>query len=89
MRPADAASENSRSRRAGTWKECTTRTDTKSTVSGSSTEEMARAGALTAWTNHTETAMAATATSPFTHPGGRVRVAYEKTMPSVTSPMAP
>ena len=74
MRPADAASENSRSRRDGTWKECTTRTDTKSTVSGSSTDAMPRAGALTAWTNHTETAMAADGDQPFTHPGGRVRV---------------
>ena len=38
------AEENSRSRRDGTWKECTTRTATKSTVSGSSTDVMPAVG---------------------------------------------
>ena len=40
IRPAEAPSENSRSRRAGTWKECTTCTDTKRSVSGFSTVVM-------------------------------------------------
>ena len=33
--------------------------------------------------------MAPTATMTFTHPGGRARVAYEKTVPAATSTMAP
>ena len=70
IKPAAAASENMRSRREGTWKECTTRTDTNRTVSGSSTESMFAAGALTAWTNQTDAPIAPAATTIFTHPGG-------------------
>jgi hypothetical protein len=68
--PADAARENIKSRRDGTWKECRTRTDTRSTVSGSSTFAMPDTGPLTARTNHTEAAIAPPATRSFIHPGG-------------------
>ena len=76
IRPADAPRENIRSRRDGTWKECTTWMPTKSTVSGFSTVVMSVTGrALTWWKNQTRTAMAPSATSTLIHPGGRARVA--------------
>ncbi len=75
MRPADAPSENRRSRREGTWKEWTTSTETISTVRGSSTDVTSTAGELTERKNHTNAAMAPTATTTLIHPGGRVRVA--------------
>src|ERR1700722_9045950 len=89
IRPADAARENIRSRREGTWKECTTRTETRSTVSGSSTDVISVAGALTAWTNQTDTPIAPAATTIFTHPGGSRRVTYENTIPRATRAIAP
>jgi hypothetical protein len=58
-------------------------------VRGSSTDVTSAAGALTAWTNQTDTPMAAAATTIFTHPGGLRRVKYENTIPSATKPMAP
>ena len=75
IRPAEAPSEKSRSRRDGTWKEWTTRTETRSTVSGLTTDVMSSDGELTAWKNHAQAAMAPTATTIFTHAGGRARVA--------------
>ena len=89
MRPADAPSVKSRSRRVGTWKEWTTRTATSSTVKGLMIDVMPPAGALTAWKNQTQAAMAPRATRIFTHPGGRARVACEKAVPAETSAMAP
>ena len=89
IRPADAPSVKSRSRRDGTWKEWTTRTATNRTVRGLTTDVMPAAGELTAWKNQTQAAMAPTATVTFTHPGGRARVACEKTVPADTSTMAP
>ena len=82
MRPADAPSVKSRSRRDGTWKECTTSTVTSRTVKGLITDVMPAAGELTAWKNQTHAPMAPTATMTFTHPGGRVRVACEKAVPA-------
>ena len=73
--PPEAASENIRSRRDGTWKECTTRTEMSRTISGSSTFAMPATGPLTAWKNHTDAAIAPAATRSFIHPGGRDRVA--------------
>src|ERR1700729_4093570 len=89
MRPADAPSVKSRSRRDGTWKECTTRTVTNRTVKGLMTDVMPAVGELTSWKNQTQAPMAPTATTTFTHAGGRVRVACEKTVPADTSTMAP
>ena len=82
IRPAEAPREKSRSRRDGTWKECTTRTVTKQDRQRVDRPcVMPRRGGLTAWKNQTQAAMAPTATMTFTHPGGRARVAYEKAMP--------
>ena len=89
IRPAEAPRVKSRSRRDGTWKECTTRTATSRTVRGLTTDVMPPAGELTEWKNQTQAAMAPTATMTFTHPGGRARVACEKAMPADTSTMAP
>ena len=85
IRPADAPSENNRSRREGTWKECTTRTDTRRRVSGFTTVVMSTPGELTEWKNHTKAAMAPAATATMAHPDGWERVRYEKTMPAVMS----
>ena len=89
IRPAEAPRVKSRSRRDGTWKECTTRTVTSRTVRGSTTDVMPPAGELTERKNQTQAAMAPTATMTFTHPGGRARVACEKAVPADTSTMAP
>ena len=89
MRPADAASMKTRSRRDGTWKECTTRTATSRTVRGLTMDVIPAAGELTSWKNQTQAAMAPTATSTLIHAGGRARVACEKTVPADTSTMAP
>ena len=86
IRPADAPSEKNRSRREGTWKECTTRTDTRRRVSGFSTVVMSTPGELTEWKNHTKAARAPAATATMTHPDGLANGSrYEKTMPAVTS----
>ena len=89
IRPAEAPRVKSRSRRDGTWKECTTRTATSRTVRGLTTDVMPPAGELTEWKNQTHAPMAPTATMTFTHPGGRARVACEKAVPAETSTMAP
>ena len=89
IRPAEAPRVKSRSRRDGTWKECTTRTATSRTVRGLTTDVMPPAGELTERKNQTHAAMAPTATMTFTHPGGRARVACEKAVPAATSTMAP
>ena len=87
--PAEAPRVKSRSRRDGTWKECTTRTATSRTVRGLSTDVMPAAGGWTERRNQTHAAMAPMATMAFTHPGGRARVACENTVPADTSTMAP
>src|SRR6185437_8925429 len=85
IRPADAASEKSRSRRAGTWKEWRTSTDARRSVSGSSTDARSACGAVTERKNHTQAATAPTATTALIKAGGRARVRYEKIIPAVTS----
>ena len=89
MRPAEAPSVKSRSRRVGTWNECTTRTATSRIVNGLITEVMPPDGELTVWKNQTQAVVAPTATRTLTQPGGRARVACEKAVPPAMSTMAP
>ena len=89
MSPAEAPTVKRRSRRVGTWNECTTSTVTNRIVSGFSTDVMPSVGELTAWKNQTQAPMAPSATRTFTHQGGLARVACEKAVPAAMSTMAP
>ena len=57
-------------------------------MSGSTIVEKSAVEEVTEWKNHAKAAMAPAATRTMAHPGGRVRVRYEKPMPAVTSTMA-
>src|SRR6185437_2955998 len=85
----EAPSVQSRSRRDGARKECSTKPETTRIGSGLMPEEKRAVGEPTEWKNQRQAAMAPAATKCFTHHGGRTRVACEKAIPPVTSTMAP